>query len=787
MSSSGCFRAEGTTLTDLPRAENRRSDPDMGRSEPDGFLEIGAHPHRQPFQTVAGRDVREQGKMHRRLLVSRRDAHQPADRQPVLVAARGDERIGVGGQNTRLLGFLAGIDLDQHIRSSSEPVDFAREDRGEFRPVDRFDRVEQGDRIARLVGLQRSDQMEAEVRPGPAQRRKFGFGFLHPVFAEHEMPGRERRLDGRGGVKLADRDQTGGASRPAGGFFRRFDTGLDVRQAGGDVTGRARRCFWNRMCRHCSAFTGLETPAQNRVWCRARQPNIKSGYATRTEHRQLPQASFQTEQAIRKARNLIDSGRADDAASCLRQALAGAPDDIDLLRLMTRTLLMGGRRVDARETLLRFLKIRPDDGEALAVLGEIQHAEGDYEGAEACLEKAIALVGETPALLNNLAIAVKRQDRPEDALGIYRRALRVSPDNPEILCNIGSAEVTLGRVGQAERRFREALRVAPENPKALQNLGLVLLGQENFEEGWPLFLRHEEIGLLSEGGFAATAPLWRGEKLDGGRLLIWRHQGIGDELIYASMLPDLVARGFDILYKTEPRTIPLLARSFPTVRFSDFDDPETGLPGEAPVLAQCPVHLLGAALRTSPGDFPRHTGYLKADAARTEGLRAKYGGGDGPLIGISWRSKAAYLGSIKSSDLADWKAVLTQPGATFVSLQYGGFTDDIARARSLYGIPIVHDPDIDQVRDVEGLACQVAAMDLVISTSNATVHVAGALGVPVWMLLPRHGLSLWYWFGGRKDCPWYPSMRMFRQRRQGDWRELLERVGSELPSFLRAP
>lgn len=425
-----------------------------------------------------------------------------------------------------------------------------------------------------------------------------------------------------------------------------------------------------------------------------------------------------------------------------------------------------------------------ENADALALLAQIQHAENDFAGAEINLKKAIFIAGDVPDLLNNLAIAVKRQDRPEDAVKIYERALRVSPNHPEIICNLGSANIANGNVGIAEKLFRDALHVAPDHPKALHNLGLLLLNHEEFEEGWNFYSRSVEQGLSNGNEFASAATLWRGEPLGGSRLLVWRNQGVGDELLYAGMLPELINLGAKVLYITDSRMAPLMQRSFPSVQVSVLESAGTHLANEQNILAQCPIHLLGAQLRRSLDDFPRHTGYIKADAARTARLRSKYAQNGRPVVGISWRSKAPYSGSIKSSDLADWQPVLMQEDIAFVSLQYGGFAEDIDRVQEKLGVPIINDPEIDPVADIDGCAAQIASMDLVISTSSTTVHMAGAQGVPVWTLLPKHGLSLWYWFDHRDDCPWYPSMKLFRQQKQGDWHGLLQHVGAELSSFL---
>jgi hypothetical protein len=140
--------------------------------------------------------------------------------------------------------------------------------------------------------------------------------------------------------------------------------------------------------------------------------------------------------------------------------------------------------------------------------------------------------------------------------------------------------------------------------------------------------------------------------------------------------------------------------------------------------------------------------------------------------------------SEKGTQLAEWKEIIGNPGAFFVNLQYGDCTQEIEAARAATGVAVYSDPGIDAMKDLDGFAAQVRAMDMVVSTSNTTVHFAGAQNVPCWTLLPAGPGALWYWFTGREDSPWYPSMRLLRRAVDGTWRDLIARAGSELAAHL---
>ncbi len=179
---------------------------------------------------------------------------------------------------------------------------------------------------------------------------------------------------------------------------------------------------------------------------------------------------------------------------------------------------------------------------------------------------------------------------------------------------------------------------------------------------------------------------------------------------------------------------------------------------------------------------------MKADPDRTAALRARYQAiAPGNLVvGLSWRSKNDRIGKSKSADISAWSEIFRVPGVTFVNLQYGDCADDLAAVQQVFGVRVIQDHEIDPLKNMDDFFAQVGAMDLVITTSNTTVHVAGSLNVPAWLLLSTGLASLWYWFLSGEDSPWYPSVRILRRlagTARGDapwWHDVIARAGYDL-------
>ncbi|MEQ9447798.1 MAG: hypothetical protein RLN70_02710, partial [Rhodospirillaceae bacterium] len=206
-------------------------------------------------------------------------------------------------------------------------------------------------------------------------------------------------------------------------------------------------------------------------------------------------------------------------------------------------------------------------------------------------------------------------------------------------------------------------------------------------------------------------------------------------------------QGAQVTLVCTKRLAPLFTRSFPTADIKHREDVLEGAATHSAADFQASFSHLGAHLRSEIAAFPTRPGYLKADHSVTETLRPKYlANSNDLLVGISWHSKNNDAEAEKSIPLALWGPVLRVPGVRFVSLQYGSVEDDVASAKAATGVDVVVDPTVDPLADIDRFAAQVAAMDLVITVSNTTAHVAGALGRPTWVLTPYSTGRIWYWF-----------------------------------------
>jgi len=341
------------------------------------------------------------------------------------------------------------------------------------------------------------------------------------------------------------------------------------------------------------------------------------------------------------------------------------------------------------------------------------------------------------------------------------------------------------RFTEAEDFYRAALNLDPENDFAQYNFGLYCLSLGRLGEGWGGYERRWQMKGFNALRHQSPQRPWHGDPVAGQSMVVWQEQGVGDVILYAGLIPDLLARGPRLILECEARLVSLLARSFPqaqVVMRSDIVHPAT-----LETHWQSPLGSLCRWLRPGHEDFKWRGAYLKPDGKRVSEFRERYRRlGDGPVIGISWRSGNYKVGTRKSLHLSALAPLLKLPGAVFVNLQYGDCKEDLESLARDSGIRLYTDDAVDALKDLDVFAAQVAAMDLVISTSNTTVHFAGALDIPVWTMLPGGDALLWYWFRGIETSAWYPSMRLFRQDSPGDWSGPIDRIKALLPEFIAA-
>ncbi len=515
----------------------------------------------------------------------------------------------------------------------------------------------------------------------------------------------------------------------------------------------------------------------------------------------------------------LKRGQYEDAANHLERALTLVPDEPDVMLNRAMALHGTGRHHEALMMLKQVLKRDPANATAFVYTGLCRLALGLQGEAADAFNAALTLRPEWPDALEGFAMLSLSLDRPEKALTFARRALQNEPGRlaslelaghaceklgeyevagayyheaaglrPDVntVTKLAAALQRMGRHEDAITAYRHALKRTPDSAALQHAQSISLLALGRLAEGWPQYAKRL-TGVSHETSRTAGGPPLQAPPQPGMRVVAWADQGIGEQLLFASLLPDLIATSAALALECDYRLAPLLQRSFPEVAVCPHTEPPHPALAEFPDGRFC-LSDAAAWFRKDFGDFPQRDGYLTADPGLTAALRAKYQSGHRtprPLVGISWRrADGSPLSDAKSLPLSRWGPVLHVAGCTFVNLQYGDTKAEIEEASETAGVRIVSDPSIDPLINLDGFAAQVAAMDLVISTSSASAHMAGALGKPVWTLLPVGVGSLWHWFLAREDSPWYPSMRLFRQPQRRTWRPVIDAVSSALVEFV---
>ncbi|MBM4220714.1 MAG: tetratricopeptide repeat protein [Gammaproteobacteria bacterium] len=461
-------------------------------------------------------------------------------------------------------------------------------------------------------------------------------------------------------------------------------------------------------------------------------------------------------------------GRLDEALASYRHAQGLDPRLPEAHNNEGNLLLDQGDAAAAVPCFERALALNPDFVVALNNRGMALVALGRPEAALAALDRALALQSNHPEALLNRGNALQALNRFEEAIAAYSRSLEGRPDNPDAHNNLGHALDASGRPAEAIASFQRAQALRPEFAAALWNEGVARLRQGDFAAGWRLFeWRHRALGarrLVRE----YQQPLWLGaEPLAGRTLLIHHEQGLGDTLQMLRYVPELAARGARVVIEV-PTALEALARSVP-------GDPLVVAEG-SPLPSfelQCPMMSLPLACGTTLETIPATVPYLAATAESRDTWAKRLGSATGRRIGLAWSGSPGHQNDRQRSiPLSLFTPLLELPGE-FQSLQREYRDADRAL---LPGLSLRDwSSQLATLADTAGLASQ---LDLVITVDTAVAHLAGALGKPVWLLLPSS--ADYRWLTGRSDSPWYPTMRLFRQPSPGDWPAVLRAVAAAL-------
>ena len=477
----------------------------------------------------------------------------------------------------------------------------------------------------------------------------------------------------------------------------------------------------------------------------------------------------------------LDLGELDDARDCFELARAHAPESVAALCGLGRWFRVTGDFSAAVQAFRHALDLSGSDADIYFELGLALNGAEDTAGAVDAYEHALAIAPRHLGALVNLGLVCLTQSVDHArAQQLFEAARTFHPDAVAAQANYGLALQEQGHFGQAIAHYDALIARQADVIEYRWNRALACLYLGDYGNGWPDYeLRHVRGGRDVRRDFGL--PEWDGRNPAQPQLLVYAEQGVGDEIMFASCLPQLAAGAGGVVLECDPRLAGLFARSFPGIRVHGVvrDGNRDWLRQHHALDAQVAIGSLPRWLRESAADFPASAGYLMPDAARVAAWQQRLTGGNSAVtIGLSWRGGTRKTrAGLRSLELADFLP-LAGSRRRYVCLQRGDCNAEIKAARNA-GMEILHWPEA--LDDLEETAALIAALDRVISVDNTVVHLAGALGKPCWTLLAsmpdwRYGLE-------GASMPWYPSLHLFRQPRSRDWSPVIAAVAGELAAF----
>jgi tetratricopeptide (TPR) repeat protein len=485
---------------------------------------------------------------------------------------------------------------------------------------------------------------------------------------------------------------------------------------------------------------------------------------------------------MRLGETALAQGRPAEAAACFRRAIAADAGVADFHRYLALACRAQGDFDGAEAAYRAALHLNPDDIAIHVKLGAVYTKLGRLADAQRWLEGVAHSSPEYAEAHLRLGDLFLEQCQPALAAKAYREAVRLEPGSAPALVALGKALEVGGDTAAAFEAYEAALHVDPQSVDAHVSRATILLSREQFGAGWDEFEWRRRVPEQAPVHDRFPFPDWDAADLSGRTVLFYAEQGLGDQIMYASCLPDVLRRADRVVIDCDPRLVTLFRRSFPQAVVRGGQQSDDGR-----WTAEHGIHLklAGASaprfLRRSPEDFPAHAGYLRPDPGKVQKWKQRLAAlGPERAVGLSWRGGVQRTGRAwRSLEIDALLPLLRLPGLRFVSLQYDAAEEELARLHAATGIRVHHWPEaIDDYDETAALLC---ALDVTVSVCTAVIHLAGALGQPVWILAPiapdaRYGLA-----GERMR--WYPSARMFRQPSFGDWRTVVTGVANEMKRF----
>ena len=465
-------------------------------------------------------------------------------------------------------------------------------------------------------------------------------------------------------------------------------------------------------------------------------------------------------------------GKLDESIEAHRKALSLKPDYAETYNNMGNALQSQGKLAEAIDAYDKALSLKPNYAEAYNNKGTALKDLGKLDEALAAHNKALSLRPEYLEAHFGIGNAFRDLGKLDAAIDAYDMILSLNPNYADAFNNKGIALQDQGKTEKAIENYVKALSVKPDHTDANWNQSLALLSKGDFKNGWKQYEKRWERSNNTKVPLQSSKPRWEPNK--SGRVLVWSEQGLGDLIMFSSIIPEIYNQCKKLIIKTDARLIPIFKRSFPSdiIYYRSEENVEEGQYDYHIPIASLPLYF-----RTDLQSFKKNNGsYLKVDNHKVENLRSELiSGSYCNLVGISWHSTNHLRGAQnRAISLNELTPILQMPKTKFINLQYGDVKKDINNLFTDYGIKIHQVSKIDNMKDIDGLASLIAACDSIISIDNSTIHLAGALGKKSKLLLPYS--CDWRWGRGLSFSYWYNSVELYHQTEIGNWDQVLSEL-----------
>jgi len=432
------------------------------------------------------------------------------------------------------------------------------------------------------------------------------------------------------------------------------------------------------------------------------------------------------------------------------------------------------------EALVEFkmaLKLQPNDHEIYNNIGIAHMRLKQFDEAITHYNLSLKLNPEYAEAFNNRGLVYQEQLKFGEALIDFNRAIQIKDDYAEAINNRGLLYKDQRLFDKAILDLEFAFKLNPKLSDINFNLSMIYLLQLNFQDGWKSYEKRRKVSEYLKKTEHLNKIYLREVPKDHEPILLYSEQGIGDQIIYLSLLHELINLPNPILVQIDPRLIPLFKRSFPTINFySDKENLDPSLYKYHVLVGSLPQFF-----RNSKESFVRQKKYfLSADQNQTSALRKQLTVKEQIVCGIAWKSKNEKFGHFKTASLDDFLPVLKLASINFIDLQYGDTSQERSYLKNEHGITLSKVEEIDNFNDIDGLASLIHACDFIVTISNVTAHIAGALGKKVFLMVPYEKGKIWYWHDGLKTSLWYPSIQIFTQTKTGEWLKPMSDIKEQL-------